>query len=151
MLKELTIFYKGGVMMSSAPCIDWLAWKLWRSCNVIKAHLVQPAFVNFFWSAHPYSINFAFGLHIWNNALLLIFYHSICLLVYKYAWVIATYVLSFSLRGASGCQLLGSRSSIPSPNVVLQCWSNSTSGIECLDAPEVCFVKSPNDLPDLMK
>ena len=27
--------------MSSAPCSAWLAWKLWRSCDVIKAPSVQ--------------------------------------------------------------------------------------------------------------
>ena len=41
--------------MSSATCT---AWKLRRSCHVIKALSVQPAFVYFFWSAKPYSINF---------------------------------------------------------------------------------------------
>ena len=47
--------------MSSAPCSAWLVWKFWRSCDVIKAPLVQPASVHFFWSAHPYSINFECG------------------------------------------------------------------------------------------
>ena len=33
--------------MSSAPCTVWLAWKLWRSHDVIKAPAVQPAFGDF--------------------------------------------------------------------------------------------------------
>ena len=41
--------------MSSATCT---AWKLCRSCHGNKALSVQPAFVYFFWSAKPYSINF---------------------------------------------------------------------------------------------
>ena len=44
---------KWGVMMSSASCTAWLARKLWRSQNVIKAPLVQPAFVYFSLSAQP--------------------------------------------------------------------------------------------------
>ena len=51
--------------MSLALSTAWLAWKKWRSFDVIKAPLVQPVFVYFFGSAQPYSINFGLlnGFH----------------------------------------------------------------------------------------
>ena len=39
--------------MSSDPRSARLAWKLWQSCDVIKAPSVQPAFVYFFWCTQP--------------------------------------------------------------------------------------------------
>ena len=51
--------------MSLALSTSWLARKLWRSCDVIKAPSVQPVFVYFFGSAQHYSINFGLlkGFH----------------------------------------------------------------------------------------
>ena len=41
-----------------STCTAWLAWKKWRSCDVIKTPSVQPWFVYVSGSAQPYSINF---------------------------------------------------------------------------------------------
>ena len=58
MLRELTWVHNGRVVMSSAQCIAWLAWKI---CGVVMSSrtlLVQTWFAYFFWSVQPYSISF---------------------------------------------------------------------------------------------
>ena len=53
--------------MSSAHALPDLPEKLWRSCDVIRAPSVQPAFVYSFSSAQPYSINFVKFISRFNN------------------------------------------------------------------------------------